>query len=84
MAAAPVGVDRVAEGHERGLRNLVDDAAGPNVEELHAPELAPPDVARDLGEQGALGDVAIELPAQVGAQSHVVQCSEQTFVTQEG
>jgi hypothetical protein len=56
VAAAPVGVDRVPET-ERGALDLVDDAMGPDVEELDAPELAPPGAALEdrLLEQRALG-----------------------------
>ena len=50
MTAAPVGVDRVAKRHPRGRRHLVDDGAGVDVEELHAPVLAGADVA--LAESG--------------------------------
>ena len=47
VAASPVRVDRVAERDGRALGHLVDDAAGVDVQELHAAELAPPDVALD-------------------------------------
>ena len=49
--------------------------AGLDVEELHAPELAPADVAVDVGEQRLLGVVAL------GPPPHGVERSERTFAT---
>src|SRR3954452_14293585 len=40
MRTAPVRVDRVAEAVGRSGADVVDDALGPHVEELHAAELA--------------------------------------------
>jgi hypothetical protein len=68
MAAAPVGVDRVAEA-ERGVADLVDDALGADMEELHAPELASARLALEhrLAEQRALRlGLFGQLPTQVG------------------
>src|SRR5437870_1247557 len=65
MAASAVRVDRPAEGEQRRLGDLVDDAARVDVEELHAAELAPADVALDLLlEEGALTLIVLrQLPA---------------------
>jgi len=56
VAAAPVGVDREPEPERRAL-DLVDDAPGPDVQELDAPELAPARLALEdrLVEQRLLG-----------------------------
>src|SRR5919109_3036760 len=39
MAASPVRIDRVAERHERGFGDAVDDRVGPNFVERHPAEL---------------------------------------------
>src|SRR3954470_4600726 len=60
MAASAVRVDRPAEREHRRRRDLVDDRAGVDVEELHAAELALADVALDfLFEEGALTGVVL-------------------------
>src|SRR5947209_3916226 len=47
MAAASVDVDGVAKRHPRRGRHLVDNGLGVDVEELHAPKHARPDVVLD-------------------------------------
>jgi hypothetical protein len=88
MGAAPVGVDREPERHPRGGGDLVDDAAGVDVEELHAPVLALADVPLDdVVEQGDL-PVAVavaarlvgEAPTQVGGRGHTSRLAERSFV----
>lgn len=54
VAAAPVGVDGVTERHRGGRRESVDDAAGLDVDELEAPELASAGDAFLGGEEGQL------------------------------
>jgi hypothetical protein len=79
MAAAPVGVDGVAEA-ERCARHLVDDALGPHVQELHAPELAAARLALEhrLVEQRALGLGPVGLaPPQL---RHSIDYSEHMYV----
>ena len=68
MAAAPVRVDREAEGQVGGgALDLVDDPAGPDVEELEAAVLARAGLQPSVAEQLALGRGLLGPgPAQVG------------------
>src|SRR4029079_18743455 len=67
VAAAAIGGDGVPERHASGRRHRVDDAPTADVEELEAPELAPPDMALDdllVAEQHPLRFVLHRAPAQ--------------------
>jgi hypothetical protein len=90
MAAAPVHVDGVAERQERVARQAVDDGPGLDVEELHAPELAPADLAPDGLEQLALGiGVVGQLPPELGraversaGHRHATRLDERMFAVE--
>src|SRR5438105_12566814 len=73
MRTSAIRVDRPTKGEQRGLGDLVDDAAGVDVEELHAAELAPADVALDLLlEEGALTLIVLrQLPAHGASIANV-------------
>jgi hypothetical protein len=56
MGASSIGIDRVAEAVGRVDADVVDDALGSNVKELHPPEFASSGLALEdrLLEQGGL------------------------------
>src|SRR5205085_6172793 len=63
MTASAIRVDGPSEWEHRRLGDLVDDRAGVDVEELHAPELALADATLDLFfEEGPLPIVVLGQP----------------------